>query len=406
MRGNRIIILLCALIVSLHIGAQQRFLPPVESTDSTAVASLLTCAPGADVYTLEGHTALRLRYGSIDAVANWGIFDFNSPNFIYRFVKGETDYSIGLSPTHYFLMAYERENRRITEQTLNLTHQQFTALVEAVNENCQPQNRVYRYNYALDNCATRPLHLIEQVIGSQVLLPSAPADAQQMNTLRREMSYFHSNYPWYQFGIDMCLGSGVDSNITPREMMFAPVVLEELAATAIIDAGPLKGQPLVAQTSTLVDGPKNGSILGPTPWYLTPFTAMMALLAITILLTFYNRKHKKTSRWFDFILFTGFGIEGCIVTFLVFVSVHEATSPNWLLLWLNPLCFIVPIANIIRRTHRIANWYHIYNIIATALLFVIAAIGIQSVNLALIVLATCGLIRSLNATLNVSSKNK
>ena len=132
----------------------------------------------------------------------------------------------------------------------------------------------------------------------------------------------------------------------------------------------------------------------------------MALLAITILLTFYNRKHKKTSHWFDFILFTGFGIEGCIVTFLVFVSVHEATSPNWLLLWLNPLCFIVPIANIIRRTHRIANWYHIYNIIATALLFVIAAIGIQSVNPALIVLATCGLIRSLNATLNVSSKNK
>lgn len=406
MRLVRIMILLCALIVSTHIGAQQRFLPTVEPTDSTATASLLTCAPGEDVYTLEGHTGLRLRYGSIDVVANWGVFDFNSPNFIYRFVKGETDYRIGISPTIYFLMAYEQEQRGITEQTLNLTHEQFCSLVEAINLNCQPENRVYRYNYARDNCATRPLQLIEQVIGGEIALPVAPDNADRMNTFRNEMEYFHRNYPWYQFGIDLCLGSGVDYEITPREMMFAPVVLEELASTAIINTGPLKGEPLVKQTTMLVNGNPNGSTLAPTPWYLTPITAMAILLAITILLTAIERKRGKTNSWFDALLFTAFGIESCVVTFLVFFSVHEATSPNWLLLWLNPLCFIVPIATLIKRARKLAGWYHFYNITATTLLLVIAAIGMQSINTALIILATCGLIRSINFTLNVPGKDK
>lgn len=406
MRGFRIIILLCALIVSLHIRAQQRFLPAVEPTDSTARASLLTCAPGAEVYTLEGHTGLRLQYGTTDVVANWGVFDFSAPNFIYRFVKGETDYRIGLSPTIYFLMAYEREQRQITEQVLNLTHKQISDLVDAVNLNYQPENRVYRYKYATDNCATRPLNLIEQVIGAPILLPQEPAEAEQMRTIRNEMALFHSNYPWYQFGIDMCLGSGVDELITSRQMMFAPVVLEELAATAIIDAGPLKGQPLVTSTSYLLNSSNSETILPPTPWYLTPIAAMTTLLAITILLTIFERKRKKTNRWFDAILFTGFGIQGCIISFLVGVSVHEATSPNWLILWLNPLCFIVPIAAMIKRLQKVADWYHVYNIIAIALLPIIVLLGIQNINPALMTLATCGLIRSTNTILNANRKNK
>ena len=59
--------------------------------------SLITCAPGKEIYQLEGHSALRIkRPGSYDVAVNWGVFDFNAPNFVYRFVKGETDY-IGVS---------------------------------------------------------------------------------------------------------------------------------------------------------------------------------------------------------------------------------------------------------------------------------------------------------------------
>ena len=30
----------------------------------------------------------------MDSVWNFGIFDFREPNFVYRFVKGETDYMV------------------------------------------------------------------------------------------------------------------------------------------------------------------------------------------------------------------------------------------------------------------------------------------------------------------------
>ena len=43
---------------------------------------------------------------------------------------------------------------------------------------------------------------------------------------------------------------------------------------------------------------------------------------------------------FDTIYFNIAGLAGLLLTFLIFVSVHYATSPNWLYLWLNPLCFI------------------------------------------------------------------
>ena len=75
--------------------------------------SLLTVGPGEKTYQLEGHSALRITTDDDDMVVNWGIFDFNTPNFAYRFVKGETDYSIGAMPMTWFLAEYARSCRYV-----------------------------------------------------------------------------------------------------------------------------------------------------------------------------------------------------------------------------------------------------------------------------------------------------
>lgn len=41
--------------------------------------SLITCAPGRDVYELCGHSALRIRGEGMDSVWNYGLFDFSAP---------------------------------------------------------------------------------------------------------------------------------------------------------------------------------------------------------------------------------------------------------------------------------------------------------------------------------------
>ncbi|MDE6782781.1 MAG: DUF4105 domain-containing protein, partial [Paramuribaculum sp.] len=109
---RRLILNLLLLCLSLAGGAQSHYLPMPAPSDSVTI-SLLTCAPGSEVYELEGHSALRMQYGSTDIVANWGIFDFSSPNFIYRFCKGETDYCIGVLPADRFFTQYAIYHRRV-----------------------------------------------------------------------------------------------------------------------------------------------------------------------------------------------------------------------------------------------------------------------------------------------------
>ena len=64
------------------------------SNDTTVY--LLTCGPGTEAYSIYGHSALRIAIPEkhIDAVYNWGVFDFSTPNFVWKFAKGRLDYMV------------------------------------------------------------------------------------------------------------------------------------------------------------------------------------------------------------------------------------------------------------------------------------------------------------------------
>ena len=77
--------------------------------------SLLTCAPGEEIYSLFGHTAIRYEdpANGIDAVFNYGLFSFNTPNFIFRFSLGETDYQLGATDYAHFAAEYAFDGRSV-----------------------------------------------------------------------------------------------------------------------------------------------------------------------------------------------------------------------------------------------------------------------------------------------------
>ena len=52
---------------------------------------LLTCGPGTATYSIYGHSALRIviNGGESDQVCNWGVFDFSTKHFAWKF-KGKT----------------------------------------------------------------------------------------------------------------------------------------------------------------------------------------------------------------------------------------------------------------------------------------------------------------------------
>ena len=124
--------------------------------------SLLTCSPGKVAYEKFGHTAIRIFDPAqvVDVVFNYGVFSFETNNFYYKFIKGETDYMLGAAQTADFLAAYALRNSSVTEQVLNLTQKEKEKLVEMLTVNYQPENRSYRYNFVYDNCSTRARDVI------------------------------------------------------------------------------------------------------------------------------------------------------------------------------------------------------------------------------------------------------
>lgn len=353
--------------------------------------SLLTCGPGEQIYELEGHTGLRICDSVSDVVVNWGLFDFDSPNFVYRFVKGETDYMVGVQPTQQFLAQYEWFGRSVTEQSLDLTDAQARKIVELVRKSLR-EEPTYRYNYVLDNCALRPLRLIEEALAPDTLILS-DAVVSSDATFRSMMREYHRNYPWYQFGIDLALGPGIDRKLQREEAAFAPTTLQRMLAGAGI-SGPTGTRPLVSRTSLLVAEKEGGVTAPPTPWYLTPMAAAVTVLVIMLLLTWIDIARRRVNRLADTILFGVNGLAGCLIAFLVFVSVHEATSPNALLLWLNPLCLLVPLCVWSRRGRNFLIYYHFANFAALLAMGILLVAMNQSVNFAFIPLIAADAIRS------------
>ena len=130
--------------------------------------SVLTCSPGDEAYSLYGHTGLRYcdEEAGIDVVFNYGYFDFDSPNFIWRFILGETDYLVGAVDYDVFCKGYINRGSLINGDYINLTPEQENRLFALLRENCRPENRVYRYNYFYNNCTTKIRDKIEEVTGA------------------------------------------------------------------------------------------------------------------------------------------------------------------------------------------------------------------------------------------------
>ncbi len=337
------------------------------------VVSLLTALPGTEIYQLEGHTGLRVRddRGS-DLVVNWGVFDFNSPNFVYRFVSGQTDYECWAYPTEFFFDSYSNEGRQVVEQVLDLDSAQVQRVIDLVSINLRPENKVYRYNYVLDNCATRPLAVIEQAAGSP-LLSREPANS----TFRAEMERYHRLYPWYQFGIDLALGRGLDRPISKAEAAFAPVeLMEQLPAAGVV-------------TETIAHGEQT-ALPRPTPWPLTPLAVGLYIFAISLIVSF-----SKGGRIFDSIYFGMLFLAGLVITFLVFVSTHEALSPNLLLLWLNPFCVLGAILPWIKKAKKAEMWYFFVNFALLIALAVAAPVLGRAMNAAFWPLIAADAVRSI-----------
>lgn len=380
-----------------------------ETRKDSVIVSVLTCAPGSEIYELCGHAAIRIRGNveghSIDSVWNYGIFDFAQPNFVYRFVKGETDYQVAGYPFGWFMPEYVDERRSVYEQDLNLKDSEKLNLLKRLRTVSLPENRVYRYNYVKNNCATKILTDLDSISDQRIIYP----DNVEYGTFRDEMRAYHKDYPWYQFGIDLALGSGLDLPITGRDEMFVPVEMNKKISGAHF----ADGTPLVSASKVLYQGVDNAS-LPETPWYLTPLTISIVILLLSGITAWLEVRQKRVYRLVYSIWFGICGLGGCVISFLVFVSTHEASSPNVLLWWLNPLQLLIAISVWSRKMRFIGLAMCWINVIVLGCLLLVWPFQAQSANPAffplmgatlLLAIAYC-IVAHKNLSLNLSKRDE
>ena len=379
----RTLFVLFCIISATSAQAQQELEPAY--LDSIEV-SLLTCSPHEEIYSLYGHSALRWhdlhqegpRAGE-DLAFNWGIFNFDKPYFVARFVFGLTDYELGVIPYKAFCAYYEQWGSSVTEQVLNLTNEEKQKIKEALANNLLPENRIYRYNFFYDNCSTRPRDIVEKCINGKVEY----AQRTDYTPSYREMvGYCTRNHPWATFGNDILLGIKADWDTDLRQQEFLPGnLLYDFDRAQIYSDGTYRQ--LVSERRMAVNP---GVQIIEEDFPLTPIQCALILLATTIGISIFDWKRKKRSAWYDSILFLMQGLAGCVL-FVMLFSQHPTTSTNLQILLLNPLALgFIPA--VIRKKNK--TWPKVQTV-----MFILFLIGsfFQHYAEGMLIVALCLLLR-------------
>lgn len=328
-----------------------------DSSDSVTI-SLLTCQPYHEVYSLYGHTAIRYQNKTkdIDVAINYGMFSFQKSFFILRFVFGLTDYEMAIEPFYAFCAQYAAEGRGVYEQVLNLDPEEKSRIIQAIDENYKPENRVYRYNYFYDNCTTRARDIIVNNMGARVNYPNTTSSEQ--NTYRTLVHQCTENYPWARFGNDLLLGIKADLPITKAQQQFLPQNLMKDFSTATQSTHPII--PLVSDSHWVVEP---GVQYVPQRFPLSPLATFSILSALTLVVLLFEVIRKTRWRYYDFITMLVTGLAGVIIFMMIF-SQHPTVNLNLQILFLNPLTLIYSYTAISKsRQQSFAKYSKIWGIL-------------------------------------------
>ena len=295
--------------------------------------SLITCAPGAELYSVFGHTALRIvdSAANTDIIYNYGTFNFDDPDFYSKFVRGKLMYFLSQQSFPDFLYEYAYFKRGVTEQVLQLSPAEKTAIQGNLFENVREENRYYKYDFLYDNCATRLRDIIFKANKDNAFESSAFAEngATFRDYLHNYLS--RAEMQWTTLGIDLLLGIGADKTMTTAESMFLPDYL----------AQGVKGQKkLVERDQVHLPNAQDPPLK--LPFWQTPLF-FFSLLGFLVILPLFFRSNGMASfqSIMDRIIFVLSGFLGLLLLFMWFGTDHQSFANNTNLVWAMPLNLLV-----------------------------------------------------------------
>lgn len=285
--------------------------------------SIITCDAGEDIYTIWGHTAVRVvdSVNNTDIVFNYGTFNFNEPNFIAKFLKGDLLYFVSVNNYSDFLYEYQFEKRNVYEQVLKLSTAEKIKWYTALQENMMGDNRFYLYNFISDNCTTRVKDGLFKNTNFQAT--SVPVKSYRSEVVSAP---YKQGLPWIGLGIDLLLGAYSDQKPSDNQAGFLPFLLH----TQIASTGRL-----VLKENVLTYASEK-PVSSNSPIYI--------LLALLLFYAFCSKWNslitQRIAKVIDVILLVSFTVGGSLMVYMSLISKHTACHQNYNLMWMHPLYFI------------------------------------------------------------------
>lgn len=289
--------------------------------------SVLTCSPGHELYSVFGHSALRVQdtidNRPVDLVFNYGTFQFTD-DFYVKFAKGRLDYYLSVAPFYEFQQQYLFDGRGIREQYLLMSDQDLIRLENLLFENSEEKNATFRYHFFKDNCSVRVWEIIKKASSQPITIQRAEPTTSFRQAIQTYLNYM----PWGDWGIDLALGAPCDDEMQMENLAFLPDSLENLLSNAKYGR-----RPLVSRSQEMI--PVDQELVLPS--FNLPILINWILLVVILGAGFYFSRQGKLRSWLESGLIAIFGLLGLFMIFLWFFTDHDTTHANWNLLWANPL---------------------------------------------------------------------
>lgn len=348
----RISVLIFCFSIHFHIA----FADQLTQLSDSAEISLLTFSPGPLLYQTFGHSAIRVfdPKKGLDQIYNYGTFDFNAPNFYWKFVKGNLKYWLSISKNRQFIQEYILNDQSVYEHVFNFTEIEKQKVYEFLQVNYLPENRFYVYDFFYDNCATR----IRDVIYHHAKIDIVLTDSSwyQKQSFRAAINPYLEKFPLAHLGIDLGLGLSTDQEMSVSESMFLPDYLMYGFENAKIIRDnqyyPLIKQKIVLHQSSIQSVERNDS-----------FQINIILWALAVLIavfTYIEIRKGGFYKWIDLLILLSLGLVGVVLTFFWSGTFHRATALNPDLLWACPLHLVMMVSAFLKIKYRWILHYYLW----------------------------------------------
>ena len=276
----RIVLAWSLVVVGGATTVRAQYAVPGSTPGDSLTISLMTIGPGDEVWERFGHDALVVRDArtGLEIAYNWGMFDFNQPNFLGRFLTGDTRYWTQGFPARDMADHYAQvENRSVYLQELAMTPAQRAAVRDYVEWNQRDENRYYRYDYYRDNCSTRVRDVIDRALGGT--LHAALTGVPTGTTYRSHTRRLTDGDPATYTGIQLALGRPADAPLDAWQESFLPVKLMAHVRTIRVRTADGRLVPLVASERTLFAAARPPEAAGP-PSHVVAYAGAGLVIAL------------------------------------------------------------------------------------------------------------------------------